>query len=146
MIVATPANLTPEQAQAYADRILAALERSKVPKAERVTVGFAPPMFDGPSLWSELHNYRWTGLASFRKWFDKWLDKVDRLPGCSCSQDFRTAILPKFRLNDISNDDEWFVRSWEIHNAVNRKLGKQQFPLEEAKARRSVNTVASELG
>jgi hypothetical protein len=133
MIIATPANLTPEQAHAYADRILAALERSKAPKAERVTIGYAPPMFDGPSLWSELHNYRWTELPTFRKWFDGWLAKVDHLPGCSCSRDFRTAILPKFRFDDIANDEEWFVRSWELHNAVNKSLGKPQFSLSAAR-------------
>lgn len=138
MIVLTPANLTPEQAQAYADRILAALERSKVPKAD-TTIGYAPPMFDGPSLWSELHNYRWTDLPTFRKWFDGWLAKVDLLPGCSCSKDFRISILPRFRFTDIANDEEWFVRSWEIHNAVNRKLGKPQFGIEDARNARTPN-------
>lgn len=133
MIIATPANLTPEQAQAYADRILAALERSKVPKSERTTIGYAPPAFDGPSLWAEWHNYRWTDLATFRKWFDVWLSKVDQLPTCSCSREFRTAILPKFRFDDIANDQEWFIRSWQVHNAVNRKLGKPQFPFEQAR-------------
>lgn len=92
------------------------------------------PSLTGPSLWLELHNYRWIDLPTFQKWFEGWLAKVDRLPNCGCSKDFRTIILPKFRFDDIATDKQWFVRSWQVHNAVNQKLGKSQFPVEQAYA------------
>ena len=87
---------------------------------------------DGPSLWLEWHSYKWKDLASFLRFIDEWLIKVDKLPGCACSKDFRTIILPRFRFDDITTDEAWFVRSWEVHNAVNKKLGKIEFALEDA--------------
>lgn len=92
----------------------------------------------GPELWAKLHSYRWTNYAEFRDWFDLWLAEVDKLPGCSCSQDFRSSILPQFadRFGKIQHDGDWFTLTWEIHNAVNLKLGKREWSLDEAQAKR----------
>lgn len=62
--------------------------------------------------WRSLHTRRMQPEE-----FDKW---VDSIPGCStCQRDFRKLLEttpPRF--------DDWQKWTWEIHNAVNEKLGR----------------------
>lgn len=96
---------------------------------------FSADTVSGPELWDRLHKYRWVNLAEFREWFKTWLVDVDRLPGCRCSKDFRSVVLPKFaeRIVAVQSDSEWFDLTWEIHDVVNRKLGKCGIAIEEAR-------------
>ena len=60
-------------------------------------------------------------------WIDDWLNQIPG--GCGCGAEFRDWVLknsPRF--------DDWFAYSVEGHNAVNRKLGKPELSLDEAKA------------
>lgn len=63
--------------------------------------------------WRKLHTTLFTPHE-----FELWIQAI---PGCSsCQRDFRRLIEhnpPRF--------DDWHKWTWEIHNAVNEKLGKQ---------------------
>lgn len=88
----------------------------------------------GPELWRQLHCYRWTSFTDFRDWFNRWLLDVGKLPGCSCSRNFKTGILPRFsdRFCKIETDEKWFELTVEIHNAVNIELNKAVISLADA--------------
>lgn len=62
--------------------------------------------------WKKLHTENFDAEK-----FEKW---IERIPGCStCRDNFRKLIEsnpPRF--------DDWFKWTWEIHNAVNAKIGK----------------------
>ena len=63
--------------------------------------------------WRKLHTTRFTPQE-----FELWIQAI---PGCSsCQRDFRRLIEhnpPRF--------SDWHKWTWEIHNEVNEKLGKQ---------------------
>ena len=76
-------------------------------------------------LWAELH----LKADPSEEWFRSWVDRVPSF-GCKCRSDFETitkANCPRF--------DDWFAWSVEVHNAVNRKLNRKEWTVEEAKAR-----------
>lgn len=76
------------------------------------------------ALWAELHSQ----ANPTPEWFADWLKRIPRF-GCSCAKDF-AAIL---QANPIRYDD-YFAWSVEVHNAVNRKLGKPELSVEDASA------------
>lgn len=62
--------------------------------------------------WKKLH----TETFDAEK-FEKW---IERIPGCStCRDNFRKLIE-----SNPPRYDDWCRWTWEIHNAVNAKLGK----------------------
>jgi hypothetical protein len=64
--------------------------------------------------WAKLHTTLMDS-AMFAEW-------VDAIPGCAtCKRDFLELI----KINPPRFDD-WWKWGWEIHNAVNRKLGKPE--------------------
>lgn len=70
--------------------------------------------------WSKLHTTRFTPEE-----FEAWILAI---PGCStCRRDFRKLLEinpPRF--------DDWQRWTWEVHNAVNAKLGKPEIEWNEA--------------
>lgn len=63
--------------------------------------------------WRKLHTTLFTPEE-----FELWIQGI---PGCSsCQRDFRQLIQ-----NNPPRFDDWFRWTWEIHNEVNQKLGKQ---------------------
>ena len=70
--------------------------------------------------WRKLHTTRLTETE-----FEDW---VRQIPGCvSCQRDFRKlieTIPPRFH--------DWHKWTFEVHNAVNAKLGKPNITFEEA--------------
>ena len=83
---------------------------------------FAPPAIpsikdEGPKLWKELHEAENPNA----EWFGAWLQRIPRY-GCTCKNDFAVILKdnpPRF--------DDWKRWTWEVHGAVNRKLGKAEF-------------------
>ena len=76
-------------------------------------------------LWAELH-FKTDATA---EWFANWLKRVPSY-GCKCRDAFEAIIKvnpPRF--------DDWFAWTVEVHNAVNRKLGRKEWTLDEAVAR-----------
>lgn len=71
--------------------------------------------------WHELH----TKQNATIEWLLDWIARIP--PGCGCGESFESIMLrlpPRF--------DDWFAWTVEIHNAVNRKLGKTEITLAEA--------------
>ena len=70
--------------------------------------------------WAKLHTTQFTPNK-----FEEW---VASIPGCyTCQRDFRKLLEtnpPRF--------DDWQRWSWEIHNAVNAKIGKPEFTYSDA--------------
>ena len=76
-------------------------------------------------LWAELHSK----TNPTKEWFANWLKRVPSF-GCKCRDAFEAIIKanpPRF--------DDWFAWTVEVHNAVNRKLGRKEWTLDEAVAR-----------
>lgn len=70
--------------------------------------------------WRKLHATRFTPEE-----FELW---VQGIPGCSsCQRDFRRILK-----NHPPRFDDWERWTWEIHNAVNARLGKPEFTFEQA--------------
>lgn len=86
---------------------------------------------EGPRLWSELHlfslrNRNCEDRAFIKNWFDNWVKSIP-WNGCPCQQhfeDYCKQIPPDF--NDLW---KWGV---ELHNDVNRRIGRKTCNLEEA--------------
>ena len=86
------------------------------------------PPFDFRKAWHDLWREIHTKQDPTQEWWDSIVKKVSSY-FCSCGdflRDYVATNQPRF--------DDWFAYSWELHNAVNEKLGKPQLPIEEAKA------------
>lgn len=91
-------------------------------KPVRLVRSEAVPIVDGSKLWAELHTKR----DATPEWFAEWLSRVPNFR-CSCRRDFEAIILANPpRYND------WFKWTVEIHNSVNKKLGKSIVTFEAA--------------
>jgi hypothetical protein len=76
------------------------------------------------ALWQELH----TKKDATKEWFASWLKRIPSL-GCECRNAFEAIMKanpPRF--------DDWWRWTWEVHNAVNRKLGKPELSWEDSVA------------
>ena len=76
-------------------------------------------------LWEELHLKK----GADAKWLAGWVKRIPKF-GCACRKGFELIlreIPPRF--------DDWFAWTVEVHNAVNRKLGRKEWTLDEAVAR-----------
>lgn len=74
-------------------------------------------------LWREVH----TRQDATPEWFAGWLN---RIPCSVCKTSLKT-ILEELGTPDYT---DWFAYSVRLHNAVNRKLGKPELSIDEAKA------------
>lgn len=72
--------------------------------------------------WLELH----CKLNPTQEWFDDWISRIPST--CGCGDDFPKVV----ELNPPRFDD-WFAYSVDLHNAINKKLGKPLVNLHEAK-------------
>jgi hypothetical protein len=84
--------------------------------------------------WMPLHYYavkhwhEWNEQAA-GWWYSMWAVRLPR--GCNCKENWNEEI--KANPVDLSSARGFFEWSWRIHNAVNRRLGKQCQPsLDEA--------------
>jgi len=76
-------------------------------------------------LWEELHQKN----NADAKWLSKWVKKIPQF-GCACRESFQLILRefpPRF--------DDWFTWTVDVHNAVNRKLNRKEWTLEEAATR-----------
>ena len=85
----------------------------------------------GPTMWKLLHTKQ-IGLELHP---GQWLRRFHEHLSCPvCSSHF--GILMQEFPPDYS---EWFKWTWQVHNAVNKSLGKRQYTLEEAKERYGIS-------
>ena len=70
------------------------------------------------ALWAELHSKQ----DPSPEWFADWVGRVPNV-GCGC-QDWLREYLRK----NPPDFDGFFEWSIDLHNAVNRKLGKPEYP------------------
>lgn len=103
--------------QAYFD--FASVARKQTQIVARVP---SVPMVDQQRAhWAKLHTTRMDAMA-----FSVWCESI---PGeCMCSAGFRKIV----ESNPPRFDDDWFRWTVEVHNAVNRKLGKPEIDYEKA--------------
>jgi hypothetical protein len=78
----------------------------------------------GQRAWSMLHRYKGCDSVFVEAW-EAWIPST-----CSCRDDYK-AILKEHPF-DFSSPDAFFRSGIELHNAVNRKLGKPELTLDEA--------------
>jgi len=95
--------------------------RPKPPQGEKRAV-----VVGGPELWAELHRAAVDGALN-EEWFAAWLSRVP-MAGCSCRTSFQTIL----EAIPVRWDDQ-FAWSVEVHNAVNRKLGKPEISADQAR-------------
>lgn len=83
-----------------------------------------PSPIEGSAHWAKLHSAE----SPNAEWLTRWLTQIPSY-GCSCHKDFHTILATNTpRFND------WFRWSVEVHNAVNEKLGKPVWTIDEAYA------------
>lgn len=103
-----------------------------VPQSDPIRVQLAPrkqgdppkprrSVNNGPELWAEAH----TKQDPTKEWFDGWIARVPR--SCGCDKFLATYLVEN--PPDFANWPRWI---WALHNAVNRKLGKQEITFEAA--------------
>lgn len=83
----------------------------------------------GRSLWVELHAH----TNPTKKWFTNWLARVPNTSLCGSCQ--KWAIDWIDIPGNEPNYDNWLPWSVRFHNAVNAKLGREQWTIDEAAAR-----------
>jgi len=106
---------TPEEIEAFLN--FGGETRVVIRKIERIAIDPAKQnaIFDlQRNHWRKLHTTRFTAEQ-----LELWIQSI---PGCaSCQRDFRRIVAdhpPRF--------DDWERWTWEAHNVVNAKLGKQE--------------------
>jgi hypothetical protein len=87
-----------------------------------------PPEFvhSGTLAWLSLHSYEGCDEA----WLLEW-EKTIPSAGCGCHSGY--LLLKEEFPPDFSSSDAFFAWGVALHNGVNRKLGKQELSLEEAR-------------
>lgn len=86
----------------------------------------------GRRAWKLLHEYRpevWSATEA-EVWFRKtWMRQIPRY-GCNCQSEFKKILerIPP----DFSSQEAFFVWAVAVHNAVNEKLGRKTWTVEEA--------------
>jgi len=100
------------------------LPKPECPITEQQAQRLALPENVYHALWAEVHKKQ----DPTAEWFADWLSRIPSY-GCDCLADLRAWLAqnpPRY--------DDWLVWTWELHNAVNSKLGKPQFSLDDAYA------------
>jgi hypothetical protein len=79
-------------------------------------------------LWAELHGYEFTTPNAAREWFAGWLARV---PCGDCKR--HAAEVLKSDPIDFTSPAAMFASGVRFHNGVNRKLGKPEWTVEQAR-------------
>jgi hypothetical protein len=93
----------------------------------------ATPLAAGPRAWHALHSYHQEGEwnpAKAQAFYLQWLKTIPSY-GCSCASEW-TAIT-KLHPPVFDSKEAFFVWGAERHNDVNRKLGKPEITIEQAR-------------
>lgn len=80
----------------------------------------------GREAWTSLHQYQGCSPTFVRDW-----EKLIPSYCCSCRKDYEE--LKKLHPFDYSTPDRFFLSGIALHNAVNRKLGKPEVSIDEAR-------------
>jgi len=86
----------------------------------------------GPAKWKELHDTARAGLIT-PAWLERYSAGIPNNP-CGCRNHWR-SVLAAHPLPETACADAQFAWSWQLHNAVNAKLGKPALTLDEARRR-----------
>ena len=80
----------------------------------------------GREAWTSLHEYQGCSPTFVRDW-----EKLIPSYGCTCRKDYEE--IKKLHPFDYSTPDRFFLSGIHLHNAVNRKLGKPEVSIEDAR-------------
>lgn len=88
-----------------------------------------PTVIAGRAAWKELHEYAWSypdyplpdAVEAAKAWLDGWRQRIPSY-GCACKRKF--AAIEQARPVDLRSRHDFWQWTVEIHNDVNRKLGK----------------------
>lgn len=80
----------------------------------------------GREAWTSLHEYQGCNPTFVRDW-----EKLIPSYGCTCRKDYEE--LKRLHPFDYSTPDRFFLSGIALHNAVNRKLGKTEISIEDAR-------------
>jgi hypothetical protein len=97
------------------------------PKVDRQAQADMRRANQGRFAWSKKHGY----LGCDPQWHELWVLLIPAF-GCSCKQDF--ADYCKDNPPDFSSPTAYWLWGVHLHNWVNRKLGKTELTVDEAKA------------
>ena len=97
------------------------------PKVDRQAQAEMRRANQGRFAWSKKHGY----LGCDPQWHELWVLLIPAF-GCSCKQDF--ADYCKDNPPDFSSPTAYWLWGVQLHNWVNRKLGKPELTVEEARA------------
>ena len=86
-----------------------------------------PTVLAGRRSWSLLHRYR----GCDPQWVELWEYFIPAGGGCSCKAGYKEIL--KDHPFDYSSPAAFFASGFALHNAVNRKLGKPELTLEDAR-------------
>ena len=80
----------------------------------------------GQFVWSKLHGYK----GCDPQWLEIWEYLIPKF-GCSCTNDYQSykASTPP----DFTSPESLWLWGFNLHNHVNRKLGKPELTIEEAR-------------
>ena len=78
-------------------------------------------------LWQLLHTYKYESEEDAKIWFEAWKGKIS-CGSCKAHLEELLKALP----TDYSSKEGFFKWTVEIHNMVNKKLGKVEISVEEA--------------
>lgn len=96
------------------------------PSVSNVSSAVDPTIEAGRRAWSLLHRYR----GCDPQWVELWEHFIPS-GGCSCKAGYREIL--KDHPFDYSSPEAFFASGVALHNAVNRKLGKPELTLEDAR-------------
>lgn len=116
--------VTPENAKAVQDEALAKLP--KPPLAQSIIENKVKIEEEGRIAWKALHNAAKAGMLS-DNWLETWEGLIPRY-GCQCLSGWK-----KIRSEIPFRPEDQFEWSWEVHQAINKKLGKAGLTFEEAR-------------
>lgn len=80
-----------------------------------------------PNAWTPLHDGTVKDAESLLEW-----EKLIPSFGCECRKDY--CRYKKENPPDFSSQESLWLWGWRLHNYVNRKLGRREISIEEARA------------
>ena len=95
------------------------------------------PDLRGPKFWAELHSYPWRILlwdsVSARVFYGDWLRRAgEQFGGCCQVSVDRLLLVYPVNVAHLESAFAFFRFSWDVHNTVNRELGRKPFGFEAA--------------
>lgn len=92
----------------------------------RSDVRLPSPEDAGRKAWQAIHSYR----GNCTEWFATWETMLPHF-GCSCVADYQAYKASN--TPDFTSPESLWLWGVELHNYVNRKLGKPELTIEEAR-------------